>query len=153
MLTQETLQIVLNAPHEEFMGDVADYVGAMKDNDEIRQVVYSLMNTIHGMTVKNGFWDMAVIDGPDGVIFDPAERSIGEQIALMHSELSEALEADRKDLQDDKLPEYDGLTVELADCIIRIMDTACAYDLPLWDALCDKIKYNASRPYKHGKSY
>lgn len=56
----------------------------------------------------------------------PKERNFGEVLALMHSELSEALEADRKGLKDDKLPHRDGREVEFADCMIRIFDTAAA---------------------------
>lgn len=80
-------------------------------------------------------------------------RSNAECIALMHSELSEALEGDRKSLADSHLPQYDSLTVELADCIIRIMDLAGKLNLSLGAALVDKLKYNRSRPYKHGKAY
>lgn len=54
------------------------------------------------------------------------ERNFGEVIALMHSELSEALEADRKSLNDDKLPHRSGVEVEVADTLIRIADTAAA---------------------------
>lgn len=52
----------------------------------------------------------------------PKDRNVGEMIALMHSELSEALEAHRKNLQDSHLPQYHGIDVELIDCIIRAMD-------------------------------
>ena len=52
----------------------------------------------------------------------PKDRNVGEMIALMHSELSEALEAHRKNLMDDKLPHFHGIDVELVDCIIRAMD-------------------------------
>ena len=47
----------------------------------------------------------------------------------MHSELSEALEADRKGLMDSHLPHRDGREVEFADLIIRVLDTACALEL------------------------
>lgn len=60
---------------------------------------------------------------------EPIARNFGEVVALMHSELSEALEADRKGLKDDKLPHRDGREVEFADCIIRILDTAAALGL------------------------
>ena len=81
---------------------------------------------------------------------DPAtgkdiERNFGEVIALMHSELSEALEADRKGLMDDKLPHRDGREVELADCIIRILDTAAALNLDIAGALIEKNRFNAQR--------
>lgn len=73
------------------------------------------------------------------------ERNFGEVVALMHSELSEALEADRKGLKDDKLPHRDGREVEFADCIIRILDTAAALDLDLAGALIEKNRYNQKR--------
>lgn len=50
------------------------------------------------------------------------DRNVGEMLMLMTSELSEALEAHRKNLQDDKLPQYHGVDVELVDCVIRAMD-------------------------------
>lgn len=54
------------------------------------------------------------------------KRNFGEVIGLMHSELSEALEADRKSLMDDKLPHRNGVEVEFSDCFIRVGDTAVA---------------------------
>lgn len=76
-----------------------------------------------------------------------------QMIALMHSELSEALEADRKDLMDDKLPHRKGLEVELADTLIRICDMCGGLGLDLDGAVREKREYNKSRPYKHGKNY
>ena len=76
---------------------------------------------------------------------EPIERTFGEVIALMHSELSEALEADRKGLADDHLPHRDGREVELADCIIRILDTAAALGLDVAGALIEKNRYNRQR--------
>lgn len=72
-------------------------------------------------------------------------RNFGEVVALMHSELSEALEADRKGLKDDKLPHRDGREVEFADCIIRILDTAAALGLDVAGALIEKNRFNAQR--------
>ena len=76
---------------------------------------------------------------------EPVERNFGEVVALMHSELSEALEADRKGLKDDKLPHRDGREVEFADCIIRILDTAEALDLDVAGALIEKNRFNRQR--------
>jgi hypothetical protein len=76
---------------------------------------------------------------------EPIKRNFGEVVALMHSELSEALEADRKGLKDSKLPHRDGREVEFADCIIRILDTAAAMGLDVAGALIEKNRYNRQR--------
>lgn len=76
-----------------------------------------------------------------------------QKLMLVVSELAEALEADRKDLMDDKLPEYPGFDVELADAQIRIMDMAGGYDIDLDKLVKEKLIYNSSRPFMHGKKY
>lgn len=79
------------------------------------------------------------------------ERNDGEIIALMHSELSEALEALRHGNQpDDHIPEFTGVEAEMADVIIRIMDFGLARGHRIAEALEAKIAYNKTRPYKHG---
>jgi NTP pyrophosphatase (non-canonical NTP hydrolase) len=74
----------------------------------------------------------------------------GEKIALMHSELSEGLEALRKDIQSDHIPGFHGIEEELADVVIRIIDYCDARALRLGEAILAKIEFNASRPFKHG---
>lgn len=76
---------------------------------------------------------------------EPIVRNFGEVVALMHSELSEALEADRNYKMDDHLPHRDGREVEFADCIIRILDTAAALGLDVAGALIEKNRYNKER--------
>lgn len=84
---------------------------------------------------------------------DPTQRNVGELIALIHSELSEGLEAHRKDLMDDHLPHRKGLEVELADALIRILDMCGGLNLDISGAVKEKLEYNRSRPAKHGKNY
>ena len=75
----------------------------------------------------------------------PITRNVGELLALCHSELSEALEGHRKSLQDDKLPHRSMFEVELADCVIRIMDIAAGMGLDLGGAFEEKMAYNSKR--------
>lgn len=97
----------------------------------------------------------------DPVTGEPIKRNFGEVVALMHSELSEALEADRKGLMDDKLPHRDGREVEFADCVIRIMDTAESLGFDLAGAILEKNAFNrqradhklANRAASNGKKY
>lgn len=73
------------------------------------------------------------------------------RVALIQSEASEALEGIRKNLTDDHLPHRSMEAAELADVIIRILDYAGAYDLPLGEVILEKMLYNSNRPYMHGK--
>lgn len=73
------------------------------------------------------------------------DRNFGELIALCHSELSEALEGHRKNLMDDKLPHRKMAEVELADCVIRILDVCAGFGMDLQGAYEEKMAYNAQR--------
>lgn len=68
-----------------------------------------------------------------------------EKLCLIHSEISEAMEGLRKDLQDDKLPHRKMMEVELADALIRICDLAGAMNFDLGGAVAEKLAYNATR--------
>ena len=75
----------------------------------------------------------------------PLERNVGEMLMLAVSELAEAMEGHRKGLMDDHLPGRQMLEVELADCVIRVMDLAEGLGLDLAGAWRDKMEYNAKR--------
>jgi len=72
-------------------------------------------------------------------------REFGTMIALCHSELSEALEGARKNLMDDHLPHRKMAEVELADCIIRILDLAEREGFDIAGAIAEKHEYNRTR--------
>lgn len=81
-------------------------------------------------------------------------RSIGEMIALMHSELSEALE-DHRNGHGVNETYYEGekpcgIPVELADTVIRIFDFCGKYSIDLESAIREKMAYNSTRPHRHG---
>lgn len=73
------------------------------------------------------------------------ERNKGELLCLVHSEVSEAMEGERKDLMDDKLPHRKMAEVELADAVMRIFDYAAAFGYDIEGAYLEKLAYNATR--------
>jgi NTP pyrophosphatase (non-canonical NTP hydrolase) len=66
-------------------------------------------------------------------------------LMLSVSELSEAMEGHRKDLNDDKLPHRKMFEVELADCVISIFDLAAGMNLDLGGAFAEKMIFNSVR--------
>lgn len=106
----------------------------------LANVIDDAVTQTHATAKEKGFWD--------------EDRNDAECIALMHSELSEALEAMRHgNPPDDKIPEFSGVEAELADVVIRVLDYAGAKGLRLGEAIDAKMGFNETRPHKHGKEF
>ena len=127
-------------------------------------MINNLAQEIHANNIQKGFYEK--------------EKNIGEMLCLIHSEVSEALEADRKDRYANEYGDhpyldktntdekaitnflfcYEGsikgtFEDEMADIVIRALDM-CAYkkiDLEKYIAI--KMRYNSMRPKYHGKKY
>lgn len=77
-------------------------------------------------------------------------RNKGELLCLVHSEISEAMEGERKDLMDDKLPHRKMAEVEMADALIRILDYCAGFGYDIEGAVKEKLAFNSVRPdHKH----
>lgn len=109
-----------------------------------------LQTIVHEMAKDKGWWLPA--------------KTFGEQVVLMHAELSEAIEEYRDGHEPDEIylrdtvnlstgetdTKPEGVPIEFSDVVIRIMDTCEFYGIDLWAAIIQKVKYNESRSYRHG---
>jgi NTP pyrophosphatase (non-canonical NTP hydrolase) len=113
--------------------DVPGKVAAAAFKESFDLVQSAAFNTAR----SKGWWDK--------------EPNHPEQLALMHSELSEGLEYLRHgNGPSDHIPAFSGLEEELADVIIRIMSYAGKTGLKISEAVLAKMEYNAGRPHMHG---
>lgn len=102
-----------------------------------------LSKTVHAANIK---WWQDMHTG------EPIKRNKGELLALIHSEISEALEGERKNLMDDKLPQYPMAPVEIIDAIIRSLDYLAGFhpDVDVQAVFDAKMVFNATREdHKH----
>lgn len=108
--------------------------------DTLRLAAYQ--RDVHRTAVEHGWWD------------EP--RTVLEALALVHAEISEAVEEYRIDntnlaaVKRTEAGKIDGFGVELADAIIRILDLCEHLGIDMESLLVQKGEYNKTRPYRHG---
>lgn len=103
--------------------------------------VAALQAMCHSLAKCSGWWEEY-----ERMPAELRKHFLAGKIALVHSEVSEALEGLRKSKMDDHLPERPSLEVEFADAIIRIMDMSGKLDLDVAGAIIEKLAYNQQRP-------
>lgn len=112
----------------------------MKTLREIQQAVYRC-------AVEHGWYEGAFTTTPEAVC---------TKLMLAVGELAEAVEEVRNGNPYDRVyftdggKKPEGFAIELADCIIRILDEAQHLGIDMQDAILLKYNYNLTRPYKHG---
>ena len=130
--------------------DIADGDGVYALEEAEQGDFRAIQRAVHKTAVEHGWWEG--LEETQHL----SDRQIAEigtvKVALMHSELSEALEELRCGRYalwtDEGKPE--GMSVELADAVIRIMDLCEFLGIDLLAALRVKAAYNETRPYRHG---
>lgn len=126
---------------------LAAELAAQERMAQIAITLNALARDIFNRNEEAGWWKDPTTgyDLKPGFSCDQYTRNTGLVLALIHSEVSEALEGFRKNLNDDHLKHRKMAEVELADTIIRIMDLAGAYGFDIGGALIEKLEYNANR--------
>ena len=121
-------------------------------------MINELAKRVHENAIEKGFFEK--------------EKNIGEMLCIIHSEVSEALEADRKDhhttcnmnamngwVADEDFGQNFANQVkntfedELADIMIRVMDLAAFKNIDIEAHIKAKMRYNSLREKYHGKKY
>lgn len=104
--------------------------------------VRTMQKRAHEMAVSKGW-------------YAKGKRPVMEIMALLHSEISEAVEEHRAGRKPSEIyrevgGKPAGIPIELADVVIRIMDFCGAEGIDLQAAIEKKMAFNATRPRRHG---
>jgi NTP pyrophosphatase (non-canonical NTP hydrolase) len=111
------------------------------------EAISAVAKHVYNVSTISGFHEK------DGDLEDSENGRFGEFTSNLHGEVSELWEAWRKGnlkKQCDKPIPLSCAAEELADIIIRAMDTAVTLGIDIGAAIASKDSYNQTRPYKHG---
>lgn len=107
-----------------------------------RAGIEDAVNLCHMLSRRAGWWNDLRSGGP----IDPENPLVfAQKLLLIHSEVSEMMEGNRKSKMDEHLPHRPNDEVEAADAVIRIFDLAGAKGWDLAGAIIEKLSYNAQR--------
>lgn len=127
-----------------------------------------LRDMVHRTAVEHGWWDRScakdvLADFPDSIDDPVVVNEVATKLALIHSEVSEALECVRENPfaivaesthllpnPDGTLGKPEGFASELADVVIRVLDLCGALGVDIERELMAKHRYNVTRPHRHG---
>lgn len=117
-----------------------------EEREQFTTLLSKFQQEVHQVAVDKGWHDPSL--GP--------VKTFLEETMLMVSEISEAAEAARTDrpvyyLAEGNKP--DGVAAELADTVLRILDSAESRGIPVVKAILEKHDYNKTRPIRHGKKF
>jgi len=129
------------------LAEMADELSA--DSQFTAMFLTSLSKRVHDGNVASGWWtDMTTGQDVRAWPKHILDMWISSKLMLIVTEIAEAMEGHRKNLNDDKLPHRPMIRVELADALIRILDMAGGFDEvqhPFGDVVQEKREYNDHR--------
>jgi len=107
----------------------------------MKEQINELVKDIHETNKSAGWWNDPITG--ESLLDNP--YVIGTKFMLVTTEVAEAVEGFRKNLMDDKLPQYKMVDVEIADAVIRLFDLAGALNVDLGKIIEKKREVNANR--------
>ena len=119
--------------------------------DDFIQAFQKAQSGAYQVNVANGWWD-----DRNGIMESGSANAVQivtlSCLGLVTSEVAEAMEAARKHefATWGNAKAKDTMVRELAGTIVRCMDLAERFDMPLAEAIVEEIKANAERGFRHG---